>query len=128
MKKMKLVYLIAAMIVAVIITAASTGCKTSDVQNTIKAEGVLITAVDTGMNVWHDYVVAHLTDGKVTQAQIDTVKTAYNAYADAQAVAKAAIEKLLTHQGGTQSDVDAANAAVTAAEIKLLSIFNQFIK
>lgn len=104
------------------------GCGTTPVQTTIKAEGVLITSVDTGMNLWHDYVVAHLTDGKVTQKQIDTVKNGYNAYVTAQSVAKAAIEKLLAGTGATQADVDTANAAVKTAEQSLISTLNTYIK
>lgn len=104
---------------------ALTGCKTSQIGTVTKAEGVLITAVNTGMAVWGDYVRA----GHATQAQVDTVKTAYNAYYNAQQLAKAAIEKALAsgNPATSQADVDTANAAVTNAETALISVINQFI-
>jgi len=104
------------------------GCASSPVQTTIKSEQVLIVSVDTGMQIWHDYVVAHLTDGKVTQKQIDTVRNAYNDYYAAQQAAKAIIEKVLTNVSTNQADVDVANAAVDNAKQALLSILNQYIK
>lgn len=103
------------------------GCSTTPVQATIKSEGILIVSVDAGMNAWHDYVVDHLTDGKVTQKQIDIVKQAYNTYWNAQQVAKAAI-KLALKDPTKQSDVDSANASLKTAEASLISILNQYLK
>lgn len=108
--------------------ALMSGCGTTPVQATIKSEAVLITSVDVGMNLWHDYVVAHLTDGKVTQNQIDTIKQAYNGYVLAQAVAKATIEKVLTNVSTNQVDVTTANQSVQSAENDLLSLLNLYIK
>lgn len=107
-----------------------TACKTNPIQATIKAEGALITSVDVGMSMWHDYVVIHLTDGdgKVTQKQIDTVKQYYNTYVSAQNIAKAAIEKALASGSTNSVDVDIANSAVTSAEQSLLSILNHYVK
>lgn len=108
--------------------AILSGCSTSPVQATIKAEGALITSVDVGMNMWHDYVVLHLTDGKVTQKQIDTVKEYYNTYVSAQVIAKAAIEKALASGSTSSEDVTIVNNAVTSAEQSLLSVLNHYVK
>lgn len=105
-----------------------TGCHTTPVQVSIKSEGVLITSVDVGMNLWHDYVVAHLTDGKVTQKQIDTIHTAYDSYVAAQSVAKAVIEKVISNVSTNQTDATTANQAVQSAENDLLSLLNLYIK
>lgn len=102
----------------------SNGCATTPIQSTIKAEGVLITSVDTGMNLWHDRVIA----GKATQSQIDAVHTAYDAYYDAQMVAKAAIEKVLAGQSTNPNDVNTANLAVQNAETQIINLLNQYIK
>ncbi len=104
------------------------GCSTSKTQNAIKAEGALITTVDTGMGLWRDYVTLHVSDGKVTQKQIDTVRLAYNSYYAAQQVAKAAIEKVMSGVSTNQADIATANAAVANAEAQLLSILNTYIK
>jgi len=105
------------------------GCQTSPTQTAIKVEGVLIVSVDAGMSEWHDYVVAHLTDGKVTQKQIDSVRDAYNAYYSAQQIAKAALMKSIsTTPNGNQAEVDATRAALANAEQALLNLLNQYLK
>ena len=104
------------------------GCATTPIQGSIKAEAILITSVDTGMLLWHDYVFAHLSDGKVTQKQIDSVRAAYSTYYNAQQVAKAAIMKVLTNVSTNQVDVNMANNAVEDAKQSLLNILNQYIK
>ena len=114
--------------VAAIFTLATPGCQTNQVQTTIKTEAVLIKTVDTGMSIWRDYVIAHQTDGKVTQNQVDTVKQAYEAYYTAQQTAKAVIEKILVNVSTNDADVATANAAVTQAELQLLKLLNQYIK
>lgn len=106
-----------------IVLAGSSGCNSTPTQITIKAEGVIITSVNTGMQIWSDQVNA----GHATQAQVDTVKTAYNAYYDAQMVAKAAIEQVLASGSTNTVDITTANAGVGNAEATLLSILNQFI-
>ena len=108
------------MLTAVIVVP---GCK-SPTTTVVQAEGVLITTVDTGMKVWATYVNA----GHATQAQVDKVKAAYNVYYTAQLAAQAAIEKVIENGTGSQSDVNIANAAVTAAEQALLQLLNQYIK
>lgn len=121
--------LVKAWAVALVIgTAVIVGCKSTPVQTAVKSEAVLITSVDVGMNMWHDYVVLHLTDGKVTQKQIDTIKEAYNGYVIAQSVAKAAIEKIISNVSTNQTDVTTANQAVQSAENDLLSLLNLYIK
>ena len=105
-------------------TVLLTGCLTTD--RVVKTEGVLITTVDTGMSIWASYVTAHQSDGKVTQAQVDKVKVAYNAYYTAQQIAKAAIEKSIAGTG-TAADVATANAAVINAQTSLLAIINQYL-
>lgn len=105
-------------------TVLLTGCLTTD--GVVKTEGVLITTVDTGMSIWASYVTTHQSDGKVTQAQVDKVKTAYNAYYTAQQIAKAAIEKSIAGTG-TAADVATANAAVINAQTSLLAIINQYL-
>ena len=107
----------------ILATVIYSGCK-SPVQTAIKAEGVLIVSVDTGMNLWHDRVVA----GKATQSQVDAVHKAYNAYYDAQMTAKAVIEKVLTNVSTNSADVTMANLAVANAESSLLALLNQYIK
>lgn len=101
----------------------STGCKSSPIGVVAKTEGVLITSVNTGMNVWGDYVRA----GHATQAQVDTVKADYNLYFNAQQVAKAAIEKALAAGSTDLTEVNTANAAVTNAENAVISVINQFL-
>lgn len=105
-----------------------TGCGSTPVQKAIKSEGVLIVSVDSGMQIWASYVRQHQSDGKVTQSQVDTVKTAYNAYYDAQQVAKAIIEKIITNGTTNPADIATANAAVINAENQLLALLNQYIK
>jgi hypothetical protein len=104
------------------------GCKNTSPQGVIyTTEGTAITAVDTGMKAWHDWVVA----GKATQAQVDTVKTAYQSYYAAQQVAKAALEKYIvatsTNSITASSDAQRANQSVADAEQALVSIINSFI-
>lgn len=102
---------------------SETGCGTTPINATVKAEGVIIASVDTGMKIWADQVNA----GKATQAQVDTIKTAYNAYYDAQMVAKAAIEKVIVNGSTNVTDIATANTSVSSAEVALLSVLNQFI-
>lgn len=103
------------------------GCSTNATQTTIKAEGALITSVNVGMEAWAAYVRLHVSDGKVTQKQVDAVKEAYNAYYAAQQAAKAAIEKVLANGSTNSVDASTANAAVAQADASLLSVLNQYI-
>lgn len=126
--KNQLKFVLALIAVALFFDTVTTGCKTSQVQTTIKAEAILIKSVNTGMSIWRDYVVAHQTDGKVTQAQVDAVKQAYEAYYAAQQTAKAVIEKILSNVSTNDADVSIANAAVANAETELLKLLNSYIK
>jgi len=99
------------------------GCATtSRTSSVIKAEGVTVTTVDTGMKVWHDYVVAHLTDGKVNQAEIDAVANGYNIYYTAQLATEAALTKTVSAGSTNTVDIATANSAVLSAEGSLSSI------
>ena len=107
---------------------AFTGCRSTPIQTAITTEGVLITSVNTGMQVWKSYVIAHQSDGKVTQDQIDKVHQAYDAYYTAQQAAKAVIEKILANMSNDPTDLTNANMAVTSAENQLLNLLNSYIK
>ena len=124
----KALFLMSLLAIAVIFGNIQSGCATKPVQKVIQAEAILITSVDTGMQIWASYVNAHLTDGKVTQKQLDTVKEAYNAYYAAQQSAKAIIEKILSNVSTNQNDALIANLAVKNAEAELLKILNAYIK
>lgn len=131
MKKLnRFSYAIAGILAIALICGAGTlitSCSTNATQTTIKAEGALITSVDVGMHGWATYVGQHTSDGKVTQAQIDAVKQAYNAYYVAQQVAKAAIEKQMASGSTNSVDVSLANTSVGQAEAALLTLLNQYI-
>src|ERR1035437_8843236 len=96
--------LILASLLAVTLVVSSTSCSTSPTAAIVTSEAVVITSVDTGMKVWHDWVVA----GKATQSQVDAVKKAYNYYYDAQQVAKAGLEMSLVSGTNTISATDIA--------------------
>ena len=120
---MKLPILYIALLLSLLsVCFVQTGCKTP-ADTAYKTEGVIIASVDTGMRIWSDQV----NTGHATQKQVDAVKSAYQAYYDAQMLAKAALEKYIASQTKDATDVTTANAAVTAAENSLLSILNQFI-
>jgi hypothetical protein len=102
-----------------------TGCKTSPQTSAYKAEGVIITTVDTGMRAWASYVRA----GKATQAQVDTVKAMYKRYYDAQQVAKFALKKAVTSKNPQDiPGAQVANDAVANAQTSLLILLNSLIK
>ena len=120
------------LIIAICLTGALfapvTGCKnTSPTTAIVKSEAIIVTSVDTGMKIWHDYVVAHLTDGKVTQKEIDTVATAYNAYYTAQLAVKATLEQVILTGSTNTVDIATANASVINAETSLLALINKFL-
>lgn len=122
--KFKTYYLPLFLVSFIVLLATETGCSTSAIGVIAKSEGVLITSVNTGMNVWGDYVRA----GHATQSQVDQVKSAYNDYFNAQQLAKAAIEKKMASGSTDTTEVDTANAAVTNAENAVVSLINQFLK
>jgi len=99
------------------------GCATTS--TTIKTEGVTVTTVDTGMKTWASYVQAHLTDGKVTQKEINNVETAYTAYYNAQLVTEAYLESSVST--GSTNDITTVEASVTNAETSLLALINQYL-
>ncbi len=104
------------------------GCKTSTpTQAIIKSEGVLITTVDIGMKTWSIYINKHVSDGKVTQAQINTVHKAYDDYYAAQIVTEGALSALITSGSTNATDIVVANGNVVKAETVLLGLLNQYI-
>ena len=99
------------------------GCKTNTPQqNYIAAEGVVITTVDSAMRAWAGYVNA----GHATQAQVDTVRQAYNAYYTAQLASKAAFELSITTTN--QLDLGAIQVSAQAAENSLLNLLITYLK
>ncbi len=109
-----------------VILLTGPGCSTP-LQNTINTERVVITTVDAGMNMWHDYVTIHRSDGKVTQQMIDIVRVDYSRYLSAQIVAKAAILRAKADPSNVV-DTSMADRAVNEAKTELLAVLNQFIK
>lgn len=71
---------------------------------------------------------SHVNAGKATQAQIDNVRKAYEAYYTAQTVAKAAIEKAIVKDpSATPADVATAASAVQSAEVAILGLVNSYL-
>jgi len=110
-------------LIAVIGLALCAGCS-SLTTATIKSEGVIVTTVDVGMKTWANYV----NSGKATQQQVDTVKSAYNTYYNAQLVAEGALEKMISTGSTNNVDINTADASVATAENSLLTIINSYIK
>jgi (2Fe-2S) ferredoxin len=121
----KLLFLSGALVIS---TLCYTGCQTKPAVVITQSEGVIINSVDVGMNTWALYVKAHVSDGAVTQQQLDTVKSAYTTYYNAQLIAKAALETYIVNGSTNTVDITTANTAVSGAETALLSILNQYIK
>src|ERR1039457_6461669 len=124
MKKILVLLSLSALLGVAFVTPS---CSTSQTTTVTKAEGVVVNTVDVGMKTWHDYVVLHLTDGKVTQKEIDNVSTGYTAYYNAQLVVKAMLEKLVTTGSTNTVDLATSNTAVTSAETSLLALINQYL-
>lgn len=99
------------------------GCATSAAGKVAQGEKILIQTVNDGMTEWAAYVKA----GKARAADVDRIETLYNAYYDAQQIAKAAIEHSLAGTG-SPADLATANAAVKNAEQTLLSALNQILR
>ena len=100
------------------------GCATPEV-TAYKSESVVITSVDTGMNIWRDYVNA----GHATREQIVLVHKAYDTYYNAQFIAKAALELYISHKTDTSAETVAkANQAVADAQVALINLVTQYIK
>lgn len=104
------------------LSAILNGCSTT---STIKTEGITVTTVDAGMKTWALYVEAHLTDGRVTQAEINTVQASYSAYYNAQLIAEAYLQSAVST--GSTNDVASVEQAVTASETSLLALINQYL-
>lgn len=120
MKKLLIISLLTA-------TLFISGCKTTQTASIIKGEGIVVTTVDTGMIAWHDYVVAHLTDGKVSQTEINDVANAYGVYYTSQLSIEAALEKTVSTGSTNIVDVTIANTAVVSAETSLLALINKYL-
>lgn len=103
---------------------ALVGCKSTPQSIAIKSEGVIITSVDLGMKGWATYVNA----GKATQQQVDTVKSAYNTYYNAQLIAESALTMYIQTGSTNATTINATSAEVSVAETALLNILNQYIK
>lgn len=113
------------LIIFLCLPAALAGCGATPATKAAQGEKILIQTVNDGMQEWAAYVKA----GKASPALIQKIKTLYNAYYDAQQVAKAAIEKSIASAPGTSpADVDTANQAVKNAEQALLSALNQILR
>lgn len=89
----------------------------------IKAEGVTVATVDTGMKTWAIYA----NSGQATKDQVDAVQNAYNTYYNAQVIAEAALEKVVSGSSTNSADVTTANAAVLTAQSSLLLILSQYM-
>lgn len=100
------------------------GCGSTPIQNAIKVEAPLITSVNAAMTLWSAYVKS----GKATQAQINTIKQAYNTYYNAQLIVKAALEKLIITPTSTTAEVINANNALNVAEVSLINLINLYMK
>ena len=98
------------------------GCSTT---TAVKTEGVTVTTVDTGMKTWSLYVQSHLTDGKVTQKEINDVQTGYQAYYNAQLVSESLLENAVST--GSTNDIAATEETVTETETSLLALINQYL-
>jgi hypothetical protein len=114
------------LLISLTLAALIVGCSTPT-GTAIKTEGVTVTTVDTGMKGWAMYVNQHLTDGKVTQKELDTVKNAYNIYYTAQLSAEAALETIVTSGSTNTVDLTTANTSVMTAETQLLTLINQYL-
>lgn len=115
------------LIVALAVGLLLAGCK-SPTTAIVQTEGVLITTVDTGMKTWDMYVTVHQNDGKVTQAEVNAVHSAYNTYYYAQEMSKAALESYIANNTTNSAAILTANQSVVTAETALLSLLNQYIK
>lgn len=106
-----------------------TGCGTTPETKITQGAQIVITSVNDAMSEWSNYV----NSGKAKQSQIDTVKTAYNAYYTAVQALRAVCDKMAAKDPTTTpADLATANAAVQNAESALLSevatILNAVIK
>lgn len=101
------------------------GCQSSPPVVAYKAEGVIITTVDTAMKAWKDYVK---TSGKATQKQVDVVKAAYQKYYDAQQVAKVALTEYVAAQtDATRATWESAMAAATKAQGDIITLIQTLL-
>lgn len=101
-------------------------CSTTANNRAVKTQQVLIPTVNIAMEQWS----VHVNKGKATQAQVDTVKTAYQAYYTAQVTFKAALEKSIngTSTVVSETDVNLAARAAENAKTSLLFIISQLLK
>ena len=107
-----------------ILLVCAPGCGTNAPTKAAQAEQILITSVNVAMSQW----ASHVNAGKATQAQIDNVRKAYEAYYTAQTVAKAAIEKAIVKDpSATPADVATAASAVQSAEVAILGLVNSYL-
>lgn len=120
---MKLKYLIP--LVAALLCGFATGCTTGANNIAVKSEAALIPSVNIGMSAWADRV----NSGKATQAQVDTVKTAYEAYYTAQIAAKAALERsIASNTPADEASATIAQNSMKEAQVALINLLNQYLK
>lgn len=100
-----------------------TGCSTNQTSVAIKSEGVVVTTVDVGMQAWSIFV----KNGGATQAQMDAVRSAYNAYYNSQLISKAALVQMVTSGSTNISDVQQANVVSNEAQTALIDLLNQYL-
>lgn len=102
-----------------------TACKTPPQNIAYKAEGVVITTVDSTMKAWADFVRTH----DVPQSQIDAVHQAYDKYYSAQLVARAAMETWVASKTeASATEWKTANADTVTAAQALIDVVKGFLK
>jgi hypothetical protein len=108
-------------LLAIFVAILIAGCAGTPTQNAIKVSGGVVVSVDAGMKLWSTYV----NEGHATQAQVDAVENAYNAYYAAALADKAA----LTYAVGTTNvvDITAVSQSLAAAESALTGLLNQYL-
>lgn len=99
------------------------GCGSTPIATANNANALVITSVNTGMTTWASYV----NSGKATQAQVDSVKNAYQAYYNAELIVKATLETSINTTNANTNDIATASIAVTNAQTALLALLNQFL-
>jgi len=101
------------------------GCGSTPLTTSYKIEGTMITTVDKAMQAWSDYV--NQPSNKVTQAQVDAVKQAYETYYNTQLSAKGAIDAYIALQSPANSNnVIVATASIGSSAAAVVSIIQSF--
>ncbi len=104
---------------------ALTGCKTPPQTITYRAEGVIITSVDTAMTAWADYVRTH---PQTPQSQRAAVHKAYDKYYIAQKRAEAVLAVWVTDKSGATTNPPIVTTEVQAASEQVIATVKGFLK